>query len=45
MLVDDDRPAGYHEVRFDSRELAAGTYVLRLLTGGEARIQKLTIAR
>ena len=45
VLVDGERPAGYHTVRFDGRELAAGTYVLRLLTGGEAQIRKLTIAR
>ncbi|GAB5534291.1 MAG: hypothetical protein Rubg2KO_05400 [Rubricoccaceae bacterium] len=45
VLVDDDRPAGVHSLRFDSRELAAGTYVLRLITGEEMRIRKLTIAR
>jgi hypothetical protein len=44
-LIDGQRPAGNHEVALDGRTLAAGTYVVRLITGGEVRTQKLTVAR
>ena len=45
VLVDGERPAGRHEARFDARTLASGTYVARLVVGGEVRVRRFTVAR
>ncbi len=39
------RDAGEHTVRFDVRGLAPGTYVCRLLAGGQARMRTFTVVR
>jgi hypothetical protein len=37
--------AGRHEVRFAPRQLASGTYLLRLDAGDEVHTRKLTLVR
>ncbi len=45
VLVDGERPAGGHSARLEVGALAAGVYVVRLVAGGQARAQRLTVAR
>ncbi|MEM1116979.1 MAG: T9SS type A sorting domain-containing protein [Bacteroidota bacterium] len=45
VLADGDRPAGWHTVRWDPRDVASGVYVLRLRSDGEMRTRTLTVVR
>ncbi|HLA63727.1 MAG TPA: T9SS type A sorting domain-containing protein, partial [Rhodothermales bacterium] len=45
VLLTGDRPAGWHEAALDASALAPGVYVVRLEAGGDARTQRLTVAR
>jgi hypothetical protein len=50
LLVDEDRPAGEHRVRWQARDatgrtLASGTYLLVLETGGQRLTSKLMLVR
>ena len=45
VLVDADEAAGGHEARVPSHRLASGVYVVRVVTGGEARAVRLTVVR
>jgi hypothetical protein len=44
-LVDDDRPAGRHAVRWTPAGLASGVYFCRLQTGSSARTRKMVLVR
>jgi photosystem II stability/assembly factor-like uncharacterized protein len=44
-LVDGDRPAGYHEVRFDATGLASGVYPCRLQAGGLMQARRLLLLK
>ena len=45
VLVDGERGAGRHTVRWSAAGLASGTYVLRLRAGGETATQTVTVVR
>ncbi len=44
-LVNAENEAGYHEVRFDARNLASGIYFYRLVTGSFTETRKLMVLR
>jgi len=44
-LADGDLAAGPHEVAWDARGLAAGTYVVRLVAGDAALVRRVTVVR
>ena len=44
-LVDELRPAGYHEVKLDGTSLASGVYLYRLATGQQTFIKKLLLLK
>jgi hypothetical protein len=44
-LVDEDRPAGVHNVRFDAAGLASGVYFYRLMAGNFVQAKKLLILK
>ena len=44
-LVNDQKPAGYHTVRFDASRLASGTYLYRLQMGNHAITKKLLLIK
>ena len=44
-LVDDNLPAGNHQVTWDAGELASGTYLCKLTSGGAARIVKALLIK
>ena len=44
-LVNETRPAGRHEVRFDAADLASGLYVVRLVAGTEVRNRTMVLVR
>ncbi|HEX9952985.1 MAG TPA: T9SS type A sorting domain-containing protein [Rubricoccaceae bacterium] len=43
-VVDESRPAGWHEASFDASGLAAGVYVVRLSAGTTLRTARLVVA-
>jgi len=45
VLVDEEQGAGYHSVRFDAKDLSAGTYLYRLKAGSSASIKKMAIVK
>ncbi len=45
MLVNEDHPAGSHQVLFDASALPSGVYFYRLEFAGSAKIQKMILAR
>ncbi len=45
VLVNERKPAGVHEVRFDSSELSSGVYFYRLETGNFAQTRKLVFLK
>ncbi len=50
VLLDGDRPAGWHSVRWNGRDergrtVATGVYLLRLTAAGRSLTQKLTVVR
>ena len=44
-LVDENKDAGWHHVKFNSSELPAGIYIYRLVTNDALLIKKLTVIR
>jgi hypothetical protein len=44
-LVNEDQGAGYHEVRFDSSNLASGTYFYKIQAGSFVQTKKLVLLR
>ena len=44
-LVDEVRPAGYHAVRLDGKDLASGMYLYRLNTGNQTFMRKLLLLK
>ncbi len=44
-LVDAARPAGLHAATLDARGLAAGTYLIRLVSGSRTRTQPFVVVR
>jgi len=44
-LLDEDRPAGLHEVRWDAHGFASGVYFARLSTTAFTRTQRLTLLK
>ena len=44
-LVDDERPAGSHRVRFDGTGLASGVYFYRMRAGSFQDTQKLLLLK
>jgi hypothetical protein len=45
VLVDGDRPAGLLDAAFETARLAPGVYVVRLETGGETVVRRITVVR
>ena len=45
LLVNENREAGYHEVKFDGSGLASGVYFYRLQAGSYAEAKKLLLLR
>ncbi|NIT54678.1 MAG: M28 family peptidase [Aliifodinibius sp.] len=45
ILVDEQKPAGYHEVRFDGRELSSGMYFYRIQTAGFSATKKMLMMK
>ena len=45
VLADGDLPAGGHERRLRAGALAAGLYAVRLVTGTDDRVRRLTVVR
>ena len=45
VLVDSQMPAGRHEVLFDAREIASGTYVYRIQAGDYVKAMTLTLVK
>jgi hypothetical protein len=41
LLLDAERPAGWHEVRFDAEGLPGGVYVYRLAAGTRQRVGRM----
>lgn len=44
-LVDETRSAGWHNVRFDARRLASGTYFYRLIIGQKVKTNKMMLIK
>lgn len=44
-LVDGERPAGTHEVRFTAADLPSGVYLYRIQSGSFVQTKKMTLAR
>ncbi len=44
-LVDDRMEAGYHQIRFDARNLASGVYLYQLRAGNTVLTKKLTLIK
>jgi hypothetical protein len=44
-IVNGDQDAGFHEVRFDARNLSSGVYLYRLEAGKFVQTRKLTLIR
>ncbi len=44
-LINEVRPAGYHEVRWDARALSSGTYFVHMKTSGFSKIQKVMLLK
>ncbi|MEM1057423.1 MAG: T9SS type A sorting domain-containing protein [Bacteroidota bacterium] len=45
VVASGEQPAGEHTVTLDARGLAPGVYVVRLVSGTEARVQRVTVTR
>ena len=45
VLVDGEKAAGQHEVRFDASGLASGTYFCRIETSGQSTIRKMLLLK
>lgn len=45
VLADATEEAGAHEARLQAGQLAAGIYTVRVVSGGEARVTRLTVVR
>ncbi len=44
-LINDQKKAGYHQVRFNAQNLASGTYLYRLVAGKNIFVKKLTLIK
>jgi hypothetical protein len=44
-LVNETKPAGFHEVRWTPTDLSSGVYVYRLEAGGFVAIRKLILLK
>lgn len=44
-LVDEQKPSGQHEVRFDASNLSSGVYFYRVTTGNFAKTNKFTLIK
>lgn len=44
-LVDDERPAGQHEVQFEASDLATGTYIFHIRAGSRLQARKMLLVR
>ena len=44
-LLDETRPAGRHELRWEARGVASGTYLVRLVTPGFARTRSISLVK
>lgn len=44
-LVNEQMPAGTHSVSFDARNLSSGVYLVRLQSGSQVSIQKITLMK
>lgn len=45
VLLDEERSAGWHPIRWNAGSLAAGMYVVRAEAAGRVEIQRLTVVR
>ena len=44
-LVDDSRPAGFHEVDWNASDVEAGVYFVELIAGEKRQMQKITLLK
>lgn len=44
-LVNEERPAGRHEVKFDGKELPSGVYLYSIISGGYSVTKKMVLAK
>ena len=44
-LVDEDRPAGYHEVNFGGDKFSSGVYLFRMEAGSFVSVKKLVLLK
>jgi hypothetical protein len=45
VLEEGEREAGYHEVRFEGKNLASGMYIYRMVAGKSTEVRKLLIVK
>ncbi|MEX0778521.1 MAG: BspA family leucine-rich repeat surface protein [Balneolales bacterium] len=45
MLINENLPAGYHEVPFDAANLSTGTYIYRLEAGSRVQIRQMMLVK
>jgi hypothetical protein len=45
LLVDDVKPAGYHQISFDASGLASGVYFYRLTAGNTSLMKKMALVK
>ena len=44
-IVEGFYPAGYHQIEFNARDLASGTYFCRMQAGGFTGVKKIMVLR
>jgi Leucine-rich repeat (LRR) protein len=44
-LLDEKRPAGYHEIPFNAQDLSSGTYFYTMYTPGYSAVQKMLLVK
>jgi len=45
LLVNRQKPVGYHSVNFDASGLASGLYLYRLQVGNQVKTRKMVLVR
>jgi len=45
VLVDEVKPAGKYEIRFDASHLSSGMYLYKLTVGNYTKVQKMLLLK
>jgi len=45
VLVNENRPAGFHEINFDASNLSSGMYIYRIQAGEFVETRKMTLVK